>query len=126
MSEEIKHSPLPYKWVTPADSDKFTHELMYLVDGNGLKILSCGDSTHYYPSEGEEPYSADAEFIVRACNNHYELLEALKKVRHVSQKAIDGYENEQDSMCADGVYECVINNYEAAQAAISKAEAIHA
>lgn len=49
------------------------------------------------------------------------LIQALKKIKHVSSKAIDNYENEH-SMCADGVYECVINNEETADTAINAAE----
>jgi len=47
-----------------------------------------------------------------------ELLECLSKIGHVSKKAIDNFDDY--TMCADGVYECVLSNYESAKQILNK------
>jgi len=39
-----------------------------------------------YSAMSDEENLANAEFIVRACNSHHELLEALKYIRRVTNK----------------------------------------
>ena len=59
---EIKHTPLP--WVVTADGMIF-HESANDLLADTFPML-----------EGDQ--MANAEFIVRACNAHYEMLEALR------------------------------------------------
>lgn len=67
----MKHTPLPWSWDGPVwDYDK-EEEAPWLVHeyGNSFDSVITGEL-----SCSKE----NAEFIVRACNNHYKLLEALK------------------------------------------------
>lgn len=64
IKEQVKHTPLPWK-----------------IFG---KFVSCDyDLEHYQVAEGKGPnvqeQLANAEFIVKATNNFYELLGACKK-----------------------------------------------
>lgn len=76
------HSPLP--WVVRLEDDGdvrgiFTAERIEQGDANSkwtefIQIVETDNG--YYP-----PSNADAEFLVRACNVHYELLEFIKNIR---------------------------------------------
>jgi hypothetical protein len=109
MTQEQKHTALPYRAGAlnpmtgvvvishPYENPEFT-----TTGGKGLKNLAdCYN----------ENATADAEFIVRACNSHYELLEALKAI-------LEDCTFEKRSGVSRNV-----NEYRAvAKAAISKAE----
>jgi hypothetical protein len=58
----MKHTHTPGPWSTSGRT---------IVDKTGRSICNNGNS-----STGDEP--ANAAFIVRACNSHYELLAALE------------------------------------------------
>jgi len=58
-----KHTALPWEEHDYYVSDK---------DGNTIALTDNGDPEKF------EIHQANAEFIVRACNSHYDLLEALK------------------------------------------------
>jgi predicted negative regulator of RcsB-dependent stress response len=58
--EKNQHSPLPWEK---------THSVIF---SSYVKVASCRDFS-------EDLSKANAEFIVKACNNHYQLLEALKE-----------------------------------------------
>ena len=47
-------------------------------DGACLGTMSLGDGEHPHTDSNFETKKADAAFIVRACNSHYDLLDALK------------------------------------------------
>ena len=64
----VTHSPLPWLW----DDNAITSR------GAVLPVEGIGQP-HGYPRDAEGP--ANAEFIVRACNAHGELLAALKAIR---------------------------------------------
>lgn len=73
---EIKHTPLPWEWVKQEDRDpilvsKLTGET--IIDSAPYENIWF--ATFNNNSDGIVP---DAEFIVRACNSHYELVEALE------------------------------------------------
>lgn len=69
MTQETKHTPLPYKVVTGGDNID--------VQADSRKhIARCG--RRWSAKESFEKANANAEFIVRACNSHYDLLEAAK------------------------------------------------
>jgi hypothetical protein len=68
----MKHTPLPWRY---QDDDTFD-----LLDNKrivGANLISPALVFGGLARESE----ANAEFIVRACNAHYEMLEALKSVR---------------------------------------------
>lgn len=88
---EIKHTPTPWKVVknmswedvhgnTPTKDEK---NLMGFVGGDGSRICWFGDSSNYYPTEGDEPNEANAAHIVKCVNMHDELVEALKEAGDV-------------------------------------------
>lgn len=71
MTRQSKHTPLPWK--------------VYYAKNNGQVILGTGEengcaiqnhSGAFWRDDDEA--KANAEFVVRACNSHYELLEALE------------------------------------------------
>jgi hypothetical protein len=59
-----KHSPLPWVKSSEKSEDYFYHG-WFILDAKNHSVADC-------IQEDES-----AEFIVRACNSHYELLEAL-------------------------------------------------
>lgn len=81
---EIKHTPLPWQvwqtlincneygghWIEPADKDQ------------DICISGSGGARSYtrrvIDTQIHDDNKANAEFIVRACNSHYDLLECLK------------------------------------------------
>lgn len=82
----VKHTPLPWSY-------KRTHQLSsdtwyVLIDPSGKgpivdvggKDVSGQIAEAKHLTTNHEEIAANAEFIVRACNSHYELLEALKEI----------------------------------------------
>lgn len=68
---EAKRTPTP--WTITFDDDKDHDYTIRGADGEFIANDTC-----YYPSA---PNEADAIFIVKAVNNHDDLLAALRKVR---------------------------------------------
>lgn len=70
---EVKHTPLP--WETPTDVGPYkSSTIIRGANGQTLIIIDPGRIR-------DLPYEemvANSEFIVRACNVHYEMLEACK------------------------------------------------
>lgn len=72
-----KHTPLPWHQShRQIDSGGYSTQI-YTEDGETIATM------HWYPKDMGNGVTAtcradNAEFIVRACNAHYELLEALK------------------------------------------------
>ncbi len=104
----MKHTPTPWE-IAPAPDDAESLDIVseYKVEGFGPSanwIAGCdlqGD-----PEENR----ANAEFIVRACNSHEELLEALLRIQ-------------DQSACGDPQQEAVLYSIGLiATAAIGKAE----
>lgn len=87
---QSKHTELPYR---------------YDPDNNAIYGAECDIVVVY---DGQLQYKGDGEFIARACNSHYELLEALKAM-------VEMYEEVQPA----GGYQ---GYYEEAKAAIAKAK----
>ena len=74
----MKHTPLPWK------KEIFNGELIVQDDDtNEYYVYICDCSSEFMSQEEEE---ANAEFIVRACNSHYELLEACKRTVEMFDK----------------------------------------
>lgn len=79
MSEE-KHTKLPWS-VCTNPTGQSQPASPYIIDGSGLPdggdiiAIAMGNS---------ETVKENVRFIVRACNSHYELLEALKVLKHVA------------------------------------------
>lgn len=85
MTKEIKHTPLPWKM----DGDGFDSVAARDFGTDGYCIFSVDDDGCYKDGicdllniVDDAESQANAEFIIRACNSHYELLEALKQVNH--------------------------------------------
>lgn len=73
---ESKHTPTPWR-ISGTSSHRVT--------GKHGVLANCGnDSTH---SAVEDQCAANAAFIVRACNAHEELLEALQKIATCESQA---------------------------------------
>lgn len=83
MKQEIKHTPLPWNLKNHHDQN-----VIYGLENNQctmefcVAVVNCDDRTN---SENK----ANAEFIVRACNAHYQLLEALKALCGMQVKGHD-------------------------------------
>lgn len=87
---ESKHSPLPWRWWRKKDGRPKKYDL--------AKLLSCNDDDIFtlYGGSGKKALGttdqdiANAEFIVRAVNSHYAMLEALQDTQRVlASKGID-------------------------------------
>lgn len=89
MSEDKKHTPLPYACGIKKDfgcyeSGNYTEELMvYRPNGQFSEVICKG----FYGNPD------DAEFIVTACNSHYELLEIAKHVHKYFDADEEFYQN---------------------------------
>lgn len=118
-----KHTPLPYKKgekIGSATEGPYfvSYDEKHIipfesVEYKGIKVIGCLESYQVIVAEfpDNNPDSlANAEFIVRACNSHYELLEALKEL--VEFKHFPMSKNPQYGMAL-----------EIGKAAIAKAEA---
>jgi len=79
----MKHSPLPWKISEePTDSTDFA-----IVDKDNKWVWF------------DRP---NAEFIIRACNMHYELMEALEKAKEYIEKDIKPFDQtEAEDLCID-------------------------
>jgi len=85
MTKENKHT----QWSV---FDENEHHGFYVEDENGNTICdlyfmdNVGKYHHPYNDGGEA--KDNAEFIVKSCNSHYELLEALEMVTKASQAVL--------------------------------------
>jgi hypothetical protein len=83
---ETKHTPGP--WFTKRQGFSTVYVEARLRDGWIQEVAACG------PTEaGSEQQEANAEFIVRACNSHDQLVAALKAARDLiyAEVADGGY-----------------------------------
>ena len=64
---EVKHTALPWKF------EQTTKTIRQIPSNCWIASVDSWD--------GLVNNNADSEFIIRACNSHYELLEALKRVK---------------------------------------------
>ena len=72
-----KHSPLPFNFYKHENSSAFFGNIESNWKGeNGTNYTRTITCNLNYGSEVEN--QANADFIIKACNNHYELLEACK------------------------------------------------
>ena len=83
-----KHTPLPWK--------------VYYAKNNGQVILGTGEENGCAVQahngsfwRDDEEAKNNAEFVIHACNNHYELLEALENLANhdIAQDKREGVEN---------------------------------
>jgi len=70
----MKHTPLP--WL----ADNGDSEVWGIFDDNGAELAYLIKLPSIEPSKEFDESKANAEFIFRACNSHYDLLEAAKLV----------------------------------------------
>ena len=87
-----KHTKGPWRSENAMSSD--FNKIRYITGPDCEKIAEV-QQTEYYNSDTRMPQGealANAAFIVRACNSHYELLEALEAAKKLMQKSIT-YEN---------------------------------
>lgn len=99
MNNEQKHTELP--WVQGKGIFRW-HEIK---GADGITIVSCSAISPYDTDE------ANARLIVKAVNNHYQLLEALRKVASYNRSIRDGNINYRPQDHID-VIESVIANAE--------------
>ena len=66
------HTPLPWSFTSEDCNPEYGS--FYIRDSHGQPMIWLGASTRWKPSENH----ANAEFITRACNNHYIMLESLE------------------------------------------------
>lgn len=100
---EVKHTPLPWK----AEAG----------EGRGARIVGADEKWSALPcGDTDETVIANKAFIVRACNSHYELLDALRRIAaHTDADDEESYRCDDREGCLDTVHAIAI-------AAISKAE----
>ena len=75
----MKHTPLP--WL----ADNGDSEVWGIFDDNGAELAYLIKLPSIEPSKEFDESKANAEFIVRACNCHYDLLDSLKFAKSVIQ-----------------------------------------
>lgn len=86
MNSEIKHTLLPYQ---SGGNGSF------IADANGWVVADCaGDS--------DEHRNANAQFLINAANNHYQLLQVLKDLI----TAVEDYRTLPDE-CSDEINKAV-------------------
>ena len=71
MAKTAGHSEIPWR------TSKHAKTMVETVQGRSVGSMS-GYSDNRLPDCGQGENFANVEFIVRACNNHYKLVEALK------------------------------------------------
>lgn len=69
------HTELP--WEAGSQATLSDPRMVYCNDATGQRVADC---TGEYLFHTDEVMRANAAFIVRACNAHYQMLEALKNV----------------------------------------------
>lgn len=90
MTQETKHTPTPWQ---VSDKPRHGDVVIKTMQPNGVYHVA------YVTDDCDELYQIDevakrknAEFIVRACNSHYALVEALKKAHDHIYKVSGGGE----------------------------------
>lgn len=78
MAKTAGHSKLPWKVGILGEYTPYIYN----------KDVGIADITSLGFADNKEP-TANAEFIVRACNNHYKLVEACKDILDIVQFASD-------------------------------------
>lgn len=73
----LEHSELPWK---------LTGDGFILNPKDDLIKISLRE---YRSAHGSAEETANAEYIIKACNNHYALLEALKEAKEIIRKLAD-------------------------------------
>jgi hypothetical protein len=85
-----KHTPTPWEFIEHEDCEEISvipafRKNMYKTDKEGNINPIYNDICMVFPrKEGGKPAISNAAFIVTACNSHYELLEAIKKIMTIS------------------------------------------
>ena len=69
---KAEHTPIPWELGIDAENNNWS------IMGGGIEITHLPFLTG---SEDDDVAEANAEFIVRACNCHHKLLEALREIR---------------------------------------------
>jgi hypothetical protein len=72
----VEHTPGP--WEAGNEAKGEDPRMVYCNDATGQRVADC---TGIYLFHTDEVMRANAAFIVRACNAHYQMLEALKSAR---------------------------------------------
>ena len=115
----MKHTPLPWHLAEKWLSRKTEIPTVYAADECLRYIALCNDGLNPIEDQEGNPIPqtdnlANANFIVRACNNHYKLLDALKDVK---KRVDDSDEWWMDSPDRGGI------DMEVVEKAIAEAEA---
>ena len=79
-----KITPLPWLIVKPEKYGPNQEDDRLIHTEDGKHIAEVFQYQNYFHQNG--PSIANAEFIVRACNSHYELLEACKRTVEMFDK----------------------------------------
>lgn len=87
-TEQEGHTALPWKALDPDEVDVFVPIVGVIIGENGEPLdtptngLVCGATLcpTEIDAEDYERAKANAAYIVRAANNHYDLLEALREI----------------------------------------------
>ena len=86
------HTPGPCIWIYPEgfDGPYYEGQLPRIESGSGACVAAFGDSTQYYPTEGETPEAADRELIASAPAMRSELVRLRERVRTLESAARGG------------------------------------
>jgi hypothetical protein len=81
------HTPGPWIWIYPEgfDGPYYEGQLPRIESGSGACVAAFGDSTQYYPTEGETPEAADRELIASAPAMRSELVRLREDVRTAAE-----------------------------------------
>lgn len=100
MTQERDHSPLP--WYAVKNS-AFYDIVLENVENSPMgvaMVIGCPAKIHRRDLSADDVEKANAAFIVRACNNHYKLVEALRDYVHAAFE--HGNKGLKDSVDPDG------------------------
>lgn len=77
---KAKHTPLPWKWWTKKTGRPPEYDLAKLLGANGRDILGMYGGEGFNALGKSKTDKANAEYIIKACNNFPEMVELLQHI----------------------------------------------
>lgn len=115
---EAKHTPLPWG----VERTRICNWIGTLRVDAKIDLLVCGLDREGLKPEAEALSDANADFITRACNSHYELLSALRKLKLEVESAISEQEPSNRLEALDRLFNGHTSTLRMVDAAITKAQ----
>ena len=110
----MKHTEGEWKWYWELNEDEQPEWRVYIDVSTGITSSICCCPRY----ATEEEWKANAKFIVRACNNHYKLLEASKNFKELIDSCIKDKDKEESKVIKKH------SSYDKLEQAIAKVEGV--